>query len=190
MGRFQSRLDVAGEELLEFKAGLSSARSDFAKERVGYFESGAHGSILAQKRVGLKLECPWAMKGDGKDASARTPGMAPRNGRWSSVVHLFVSPEQQRVNRIQPRVFAGFQICRKGDCGLRGDCQGMKRVVRTKGKGISSTHPARIDQALLRGGRLWDLGRLIADLSELGVSGRALSLTLSEGNQRPTPEIL
>ena len=72
MGRFQSRFDVAGEEFLEFEAGLGGASFDLAKERVGDFERGAHGSILAQKHTGLNPECLGTVKEDGKDGLART----------------------------------------------------------------------------------------------------------------------
>jgi hypothetical protein len=47
MGRFQSRFDVAGEEFLEFEAGLGGASFDLAKERVGDSERGLKESILA-----------------------------------------------------------------------------------------------------------------------------------------------
>ena len=55
-------MSTPGEEFLEFEARLSGTSFDLAKERVGDFERGAHGSILAQKRTGLKPECPRAMK--------------------------------------------------------------------------------------------------------------------------------
>ena len=38
VGRFQARLNVAGEELLQFQTGLSGARFNFAKEWVGEFQ--------------------------------------------------------------------------------------------------------------------------------------------------------
>jgi len=81
MGCFQSGFDVAGQELLEFEAGLSGASFDFAKERVGNFKSGAHGNILAQKHTGLKPECLGAVKENGKDDLARTRGTTQQNNR-------------------------------------------------------------------------------------------------------------
>ena len=73
-GRFQYRFDVAGEEFLEFEAGLGGASFDLAKERVRDFERGAHGNILAQKHTGLNPDCLGAGKEDGKDDLARTLG--------------------------------------------------------------------------------------------------------------------
>ncbi len=81
MGCFQSGLDVAGQEFLEFEAGLSGASFDFAKERVGDFERGAHESILAQKRTGLNPECLGAVKEDEQDGLARTRGTTQQNSR-------------------------------------------------------------------------------------------------------------
>jgi hypothetical protein len=47
MGRFQSRFDVAGEEFLEFEAGLGGARFNLTKERVGDLVRSSHENILA-----------------------------------------------------------------------------------------------------------------------------------------------
>lgn len=67
---------------MSWRAGLSGASFDLAKERVRDFERGAHGNILAQKRTGLKPECL------GQDGLARTRGTTQRSNRSSLIGHL------------------------------------------------------------------------------------------------------
>ena len=87
VGRFQARLNVAGEELLQFQTGLSGARFNFAKEWVGEFQCRSHKSILAQKRASLNPELP---------AGQRRNKEEPRMAEPHAALSLSPSPESLR----------------------------------------------------------------------------------------------